>query len=186
MRTFVYRLFAVLILASTLAACRSDLQSLPPLGSAVLDTASYKLGPGDKLSLIVFGVKDLSVEVEVAAEGTIAIPLVDNVQAAGLTVNELAEAVRKKLTPGYVLDPKVTIQIVSYRPFFILGEVKTPGHYPFIPGMTVTNAVVSAGGYTPRAYKDGFTVTRNGSNYKADPSSKLLPDDVVNVEERYF
>ncbi len=186
MRIFAFRMFMVLFLVSGLTACGSGVSSLPQLPTAVLDNSSYKLGPGDKLSLIVFGVKDLSGEVQVAAEGTVAVPLVDNVKAAGLTVDELAEAIRQKLMNGFVRDPKVTLQLVSYRPFFILGEVRSPGQYAFIPGMTVTNAVVLAGGYTPRAYKDGFSVTRGGTNYRADETSKILPDDVINVSERYF
>jgi protein involved in polysaccharide export with SLBB domain len=186
MCAFIYRLVVVLALVSVLPACGSGSGNLPPLGTAVLDDASYKLGPGDKLSLIVFGVKDLSLEVEVAAEGTIALPLVDNVKAAGLTVGELTQSVRQTLMAGYVRDPKVTLQIVKYRPFFILGEVKTPGGYPFVPGITVTKGVVLAGGYTPRAYKDEFIVTREGAKFRANQDSKLLPDDVVNVDERYF
>jgi protein involved in polysaccharide export with SLBB domain len=186
MRSFACRLLAAFVLLSTVSACRSDVTSLPPLGAAILDDSSYKLGPGDKLSLTVYGVKDLSGDVQVAAEGTVALPLVANVKAAGLTIAELTEAVRQKLMAGYVRDPKVTLQIISYRPFFILGEVKTPGQYPYIPGMTVTNAVVLAGGYTPRAFKDGFRVTRGGNSFRADEASKLLPDDVVNVAERYF
>lgn len=186
MRGVGFRIFLMLALAVATAACHSDTAGLPPLGTAVLDDASYKLGPGDRLSLIVFGVKDLSGEVDVAAEGTIALPLVDNVKAAGLTVNELTEAVRRKLMDGYVRDPKVTLQIVKYRPFFILGEVKTPGGYPYLPGMTVTKAVVLAGGYTPRAYHEVVVVTRGGAKFQADEGSKLLPDDVVTVAERYL
>jgi len=186
MSAYVYRFFAAFVLVAALAGCQSNLKNLPPVEPTALDDASYRLRPGDKLSLVVFGVKDLSGELQIAAEGTIALPLVDNVKAAGLTVTELTDAVREKLMAGYLRDPKVTIQIVNYRPFYILGEVKTPGGYPFVPGMTVTNAVALAGGYTPRAYKDLYQVTRGGASFRADDTTKLLPDDVVSVSERYF
>jgi protein involved in polysaccharide export with SLBB domain len=186
MSAYVYRFFAASVLVAVLAGCQSDLKNLPPVEPTALDDASYRLRPGDKLSLVVFGVKDLSGEIQIAAEGTIALPLVDNVKAAGLTVAELTDAVREKLMAGYLRDPKVTIQIVNYRPCYILGEVRTPGGYPFVPGMTVTNAVALAGGYTPRAYKDLYRVTRGGASFRADDTTKLLPDDVVSVSERYF
>jgi protein involved in polysaccharide export with SLBB domain len=186
MSAYVYRLFAAFVLVTALAGCQSDLKNLPPVEPTALDDASYRLRPGDKLSLVVFGVKDLSGEIQIAAEGTIALPLVDNVKVAGLTIAELTDAVREKLMAGYLRDPKVTIQIVNYRPFYILGEVRTPGGYPFVPGMTVTNAIALAGGYTPRAYKDLYRVTRGGASFRADDNTKLLPDDVISVSERYF
>jgi polysaccharide export outer membrane protein len=187
MHPLAYRFIAALGIVATLTGCQSDLTAMPPLGSAVLDDASYKIGPGDKLSLVVFGAKDLSADqLTVAAEGTIAVPLVGDVKASGLTIGELTGAVRQRLMSGYVKDPKVTLQILSYRPFFILGEVKTPGEYPFVPGMTVTNAAALAGGFTPRAYQQAVSVTRGGSSFRATVTSKLLPDDVVKINERYF
>lgn len=180
------RLGLACLLLVTLTACGHGMANLPPLAAAEIDNASYKLGPGDKLSLIVFGVKDLSGEVEVGAEGTIALPLIDNVKAVGLTVPQLKEAVESTLKAGYVRDPKVTLQITKYRPIFVSGEVKTPGGYPFVPGMTVDKAVIFAGGFSPRAYRDGFVVTRSGLQYQATETSKLLPDDIVEIAERYF
>jgi polysaccharide export outer membrane protein len=186
MSACLYRFFAAFVLAASLVGCQSERKTLPPLEPAALDNSSYRLRPGDKLSLVVFGVKDLSGDIQIAAEGTIALPLVDNVKAAGLTVAELTDAVKDKLMAGYLRDPKVTIQITNYRPFYILGEVRTPGGYPFVPGMTITNAVALAGGYTPRAYKDIYRVTRDGASFRGDDASRLLPDDIVSVSERYF
>jgi len=177
------------LLCIALASCQSlaGLDSLPPLESVSTGDAGYRLGPGDHVALIVFGVSELSApDLNVAADGTIALSLVGTVKAAGLTLNELSEAVRDRLKNGYIHDPKVSMQIVSYRPFYVLGEVKTPGEYPYIPGMTVTKAVARAGGFTFRAYENAFSVTRNGIQYRSTPTSILSPDDVLIVAARIF
>jgi polysaccharide export outer membrane protein len=176
-------------LAVALAGCQTgpSLDSLPPLEASTVADDGYRLGHGDHLALIVYGAQDLSAnDLNVAADGTIALPLVGTVKVIGLTLEDLTEVVREKLMTGYLHDPKVSLQILVYRPFYILGEVKTPGEYPYVPGMTVTTAVARAGGFTFRAYEDGFSVIRNGTKYHAIDSSKLLPDDVVNVPARIF
>lgn len=177
------------LLCTAIAGCQSmgSLDRLPALESAAADDAAYRLGPGDHVALIVFGVSELSAnDLNVAADGSIALALVGTVKATGLTLNELTEAVSDRLKNGYIHDPKVSMQIVSYRPFYILGEVKAPGEYPYIPGMTVTKAVARAGGFTFRAYEDEFSVTRNGIKYRSTDTSGLLPDDVLTVVGRIF
>lgn len=187
MRSSPRHLLAGLILAMALAGCQSgpSLDSMPPLETSATDDAAYRLGRGDRLAVIVFGAPDLSAnELIVAADGTIALPLVGTVKATGLTLDQLSDAVKTALLAGYVHDPKVSMQILAYRPFYILGEVKTPGEYPYVPGMTVTTAAARAGGYTFRAYEGGCSVTRNGIKYRATDTSRILPDDVVNIPGR--
>ena len=189
MRRSLSRIVVGFLFAAALAGCQSEagLDGLPPLQTSDLDATAYRVGAGDHLALIVYGAQDLSgTDLSIAADGTIALPLVGTVKASGLTVGQLTSAIKEKLMAGYLHDPKVSMQIVTYRPLYILGEVKTPGEYPYVPGMTVTTAVARAGGFTFRAYQDAFSVTRDGTKYRAIDTSKLLPDDVVNVPARIF
>jgi len=189
MRSFLSLFIVAPLVCVAVAGCQSvaGLDSAQPLESSAADGAAYRLGPGDHLALIVFGAPELSAtDINVAADGTIALSLAGTLKATGLTLNELTDAVRDRLKEGFVHDPRVSMQILSYRPFYVLGEVKTPGEYPYIPGMTVTTAVARAGGFTFRAYEDEFGVTRNGVKYRATETSKLQPDDVVVVPARIF
>lgn len=149
----------------------------------------YTLGSGDKLRLIVFGEPDLSGEFDVSGSGTVALPLIGQVRAEGLTLSQLQEAIEVKLRDGYLTNPKVSVQVLNYRPFYIFGEVGQPGQYPYTSGMTVLNAVAVAGGYTYRASQDRVYITRgegNETQYPASQSVKVLPGDVVRVPERFF
>jgi len=150
----------------------------------------YVLGPGDKLKVTVFGSDDLSGETEIDPSGQITLPLIQQVPAAGKTVPQLEDEIRHKLSPDFVKNPRLSIEVENYRPFYIIGEVKTPGSYPFVAGMTVVNAIALAGGYTYRANKDEVQITR-----ASDPSRKpalaqrtdiVMPGDVVEVKERLF
>ena len=123
-------------------------------------------------------------------EGKIAVPLIGNVKARGKTTNQLQAAIRSRLGAEYVKDPQVTVDIMQNRPFFILGEVRAPGQFPYVSGMTVETAVAIAGGYTERASEKTFRITRhvNGSVEEiAAPSDFLLkPSDTAYVFERFF
>jgi polysaccharide export outer membrane protein len=150
----------------------------------------YRLGSGDRVRVTVFGHEDLSGELEVDGAGQLSLPLVQQVRAAGLTVNELEEAIRDALKPDYLKNPRVSVEVLNYRPFYILGEVKNPGSYPYVNGMTVINAVALAGGYTYRARQNKVTITRatdaERTDESADHDTVVLPGDVIMVPERYF
>ena len=150
----------------------------------------YRLGSGDIVRVTVFGHEDLSGEFEVGASGGIPIPLVGEVAAAGLTVQELQGAITQALQPDYLKNPRVGVDVLNYRPFYIIGEVKTPGSYPYVSGMRVVNAVALAGGFTYRADEDDILITRaddpSGAKTPADPNSVVLPGDVIEVPERFF
>lgn len=160
--------------------------SVPPGGS----NFEYTLGAGDKLRVTVFGEPDLSGEFEVDSTGRLSMPLVGEVQATNKSIREVGKAIEAMLSQGYLKDPKVSIDVMNYRPFFILGEVMKPGSYPYVNGMTVVNAVALAGGYTYRAQKGEITIVRAGDNNKTEQRieeiGEVLPGDVVRVPERFF
>jgi polysaccharide export outer membrane protein len=150
----------------------------------------YLLDTGDRLRIFVYGQPNLSRLYVVDHEGKIAVPLIGNVKARGKTTNQLQAAIRSRLGAEYVKDPQVTVDILQNRPFFILGEVRAAGQFPYVSGMTVETAVAIAGGYTERASEKTFRITRhvNGSVEEIEaPSDFLLkPGDTVYVFERFF
>ncbi len=160
-------------------------------GQAALPVSAdidYKLGSGDRLRVIVFGEEDLSGEFDVSGSGNVALP-VGQVRAEGLTLSQFEDAVGAKLRDGYLTSPRVSVEVMNYRPFYIFGEVGNPGQYPYTSGMTVLNAVAVAGGYTYRANQDRVYITRgegNEADYPASQAVKVLPGDVVRVPERFF
>jgi polysaccharide biosynthesis/export protein len=172
-----------------LAGCASSSNRLPALpntqGSAV-----YLLGAGDTLRITVFGEADLSGTFKISDNGALVMPLVGQVAAQGLSVAELQKRLVAQLNVKAVKSPDVTIQVEEYRPFFILGEVKNPGSYPYVPEMTVLTAVAIAGGFTFRAAENEVSVTRkhNGApvEARATRDARVLPGDVVYVFERHF
>ena len=155
--------------------------------SAASDNA-YRLGAGDRLRVIVFGEEDLSGEFEVDDTGAVSLPLVGQVRAEGETLRTFEEGVREQLREGYLKDPRVSIQVINYRPFYIIGEVNEPGEYPFVSGMNVLNAVALAGGYTPRAATSKVLITRDGkeARYPVSAGTRLEPGDMLKVPERFF
>src|SRR5262249_50418652 len=126
----------------------------------------------------------------VDAEGQIALPLVGVVSARGLTTSALAATIKAKLSSGYIRDPSVAVEIETYRPFFVLGEVTFPGQYPFVPGMTVENAIAIAGGFTPRGFRETVTVTRKINlapvRLTLPLRQTVRPGDTITVSERWF
>ncbi len=151
---------------------------------------SYTLDAGDKLRVVVFGQQGISGTYMVDAGGNITLPLAGTVPARHFTTRQVAKEVADKLKQGYVRDPHVTVTIEAYRPFFILGEVTTPGQYPYVPNMTVENAVAVAGGFAPRAQKQKVELTRvaNGQRITSDVplNTPMRPGDTVVIKERWF
>lgn len=172
--------------ASTVAAPTAATSDVLAKPDPALD---YRLGSGDKLRLIVFGEEDLSGEFDVTGAGKVSLPLIGQVQAAGMTLDEFEGEVRGKLEQGYLTNPKVSVEVLNYRPFYIIGEVDKPGQYPYTNGMNVINAVAVAGGFTYRAKQDEVYITRDGDKekaYAADQAVKVLPGDIVRIPERFF
>lgn len=157
---------------------------------AVALATEYRLGPGDRIKLTVFGHEDLSGEFEVDAAGNLSLPLIQLVPASGSTLPELERAITEKLKPDYLKNPRISAEILNYRPFFILGEVEQPGSYPYVAGTTLIRAVAMAGGYTYRAKKSKVVIRRGEENgtqqITASPDTVILPGDVIEVPERFF
>jgi polysaccharide export outer membrane protein len=152
--------------------------------------AAYRLDAGDKLRVVVYGQEGLTNTYAIDAGGAITMPLIGSVPARGRTPAELASAIAARLRSGYIRDPSVAVEIESYRPFFILGEVAAPGQYPYVPNMSVESAVAIAGGFSPRARRDRVTLTHTdasgSSRYVVPLGTPLSPGDTVFVGERWF
>jgi polysaccharide export outer membrane protein len=152
--------------------------------------AAYQLDAGDKLRVMVFGQEGLTNTYAIDAGGSITMPLIGSVPARGRTPAGLAAEITAKLRDGYIRDPSVAVEIESYRPFFILGEVQAPGQYPYVPNMSVESAVAIAGGFSPRAKRDAVTLTHTdprGSIRAMVPlDTPLGPGDTILVGERWF
>ena len=125
-----------------------------PLPVPVAYDGAYRLDAGDKLRIVVYGQEGLTNTYAIDAGGSITMPLIGSVPARGRTPAGLASEITGKLRNGYIRDPSVAVEIDSYRPFFILGEVAAPGQYPYVPNMSVESAVAIAGGFSPRARRD--------------------------------
>src|SRR6476646_5598407 len=158
--------------------------------AATFDDGPYTLDSGDKLRIVVFGQDALSNTYTVDAAGAVTLPLVGAIEARGLTTAQLGGAIAGRLKSGFVRDPSVAVEIETYRPFFALGEVTFPGQYPYVPNMTVENAIAIAGGFTPRAAKDKVTITRKiqgvPARTKLPLRSPIRPGDTVEISERWF
>jgi polysaccharide export outer membrane protein len=150
----------------------------------------YVLGPGDKVRLKVYGDTDVNDEYEVNSAGYVSIPLVGQVKAAGLTTRQLESALMSRMKGKIANDPKVNVEIATYASFYVHGEVKKAGVYPFQPGLTVADAVATAGGLTYRADEDKVLLQRAGSHQAVvvpvNGAVRVYPGDNLRVAERYF
>jgi len=167
-------------------------QSALAQGSTTASPLSdYQLSTGDRVRLIVFNQPELTGEYQIDATSMLSLPLIGRVPAGGLKPVELERQVAAKLNDGYLKDASVSVEVVAFRPFYIIGEVKTPGSYPYVWGMSVLNAVALAGGFTYRAKESSFYLLRTeptGKKIRLDVAQEtaVLPGDVITVRERFF
>lgn len=166
---------------------RAATTAVVPTASAISD---YRLGPGDKFRVSVFGVDSLGGEFEVPGTGRVSLPLIGQAPVAGMTILQLQNYVETALRDGYVKDPHVSVQVLNYRPFYILGEVNKPGEYPYTDRLTVMNAVAEAGGFTYRARTRIFRIRHIDDQREIDKAltadSRVEPGDTIRVLERSF
>lgn len=159
-------------------------------GEPLEDISSYRLGPGDALRVTVFRHEDLSGEFTLDGDGYFAMPLVGEILGGGRNARQLENEIEVAFTSGgYLVDPQVSIEVLNYRPFYIIGEVNNPGSFEYVNGMTVINAVALAGGFTYRADQDDIVISRGGSSgpeIEAAPDTEVLPGDIIEVQERFF
>jgi len=152
--------------------------------------SAYHLDAGDKLRVVIYGQEGLTNTYAIDAGGSITMPLIGRVPARGRTPAGLAGEIAAKLRNGYIREPSVAVEVETYRPFFILGEVAAPGQYPYVPNMTVESAVAIAGGFSPRAQRDTVTVTHTdgsgAARFVVSLGRPIGPGDTVQVGERWF
>lgn len=183
---FAKLLPAALLIA--LAGCANDIT--PPQAGVAATPYVYRLGPDDKLRIAVYGEEPMAGEYLVNPEGTVSFPLVGMIKASGLTLSEFSAALSGALSAKYMKDPKVVVDILEYRPVYVLGEVNKSGQYPYRSGMTVLGAIATAGGFTYRANAK-FVMIRHPeeSGEVRRPLTADLPvspGDTIRIKERYF
>ena len=154
------------------------------------NNASYHLGSGDKLKITVFNQEDMNGEYTVDGAGNVSLPLIGTLAAKDMTLNEFEKKLKEKLVPDYLLNPKIAIEVLNYRPFYILGEVSSPNSYPYVSGMSYLTAVAIAGGFTHRAKESFVYVIHSNSPEQKEVETKLdelvMPGDIIRVDERLF
>jgi polysaccharide export outer membrane protein len=150
----------------------------------------YLLGTGDKVRVIVYGEDDLSGEFQVDENGNISVPMIGQVRAANLTGSALEQAIQARFADGYLNDPRVSVQVTQYRPFYIIGQINKPGEYSYVNEMTAPNAIALAGGYTDHADDAEIYVRRYGETREAelpaDTRTRIYPGDVIRVSKSNF
>jgi protein involved in polysaccharide export with SLBB domain len=175
-----------ILLCIALAGCASGDSTIPVSESA----GEYTLGVGDKLRVNVYGQEELSQEYTVEAGGIISIPLIGSVRTSGYTAREIEKSIADKLHPGYLVNPKVSVEVINFRNVYVLGEVQQPGKYEYAPNMTVLQAVASASGYTYRANENSAEVTRHVkgalSTFTVTDKTMLKPGDTILIKRRWF
>ena len=158
-------------------------------GPAAGQEEEYSLGTGDRLRINVFGQLDLSGEFEVDSSGRITLPLVGDILVVNGSLNDVRQMIVSALKPDYLKNPQVGVEVIGYRPFYIIGEVANPGSYPYVGGMRAINAVAMAGGFTYRAKQKDLLITRargDGKEEHAGQETLISPGDVIEVPERFF
>lgn len=191
LRTILIALLG-LMLASMAASCAQGvIASGPSEGEgATRVIEEYRLGVADKVRVTVFGEAALTGDFLVGGNGKISMPLIGDTQASGLTVGEFQEEVAAALRDGFITEPRVSAEILTYRPFYILGEVNTPGEYPYTNNLTVLNAVATAGGFTYRADNRRVFIKRaSGDSEEEFPlttATRVAPGDTIRIRERLF
>lgn len=151
------------------------------------DDGVYRLGTGDELRVTVFGEDDLTGTYTVDGGGRLALPLIGGVAVGGLTTGAAEARIAARFADGYLRDPRIAVEVLNFRPFYILGEVREPGAYPYAEGLTVMGAVALGGGFTYRADEDDIDVTRDAADpLPTSPEAPVLPGDVIRVHQRFF
>lgn len=150
----------------------------------------YRLGPGDRVRLTVYNEPTISGAFQVSAQGKLALPLIGDIDAIGDTPAQMAALVQDKFAHGLLQNPRVSVEVSDYRPYYILGEVVQAGQFPYVPGLTAMSAVATARGFTPRSQRKFVYIRREGAQeevaYRVTPGLRIYPGDTIRVDERWF
>ena len=183
---------AALVIVTTCLALSPGHAGAEPAaaGSATAAAPDYHLGPTDRVHITVFDEDNLTGEFSVTADGNISMPLIGAVPAVGRTADQVRTDIETRLKDGYIKDPRVSVEVLKYRAFYILGEVNKAGEYPYLPGLTVMGAVATAQGYTYRANTHRIFIKHDGQPgeqaYPVTSDLPVQPGDVIRVAERFF
>lgn len=191
------RLLLALTLAASLLGCTAGPMTssgpaaavdTPAAASSAGLTEDYTLGVADKVRILVFNEPTLSGEFAVGANGNLSVPLIGDVQAATRTTTAVRDEIQRRLADGYLRDPRVSVDVLTFRPYYILGEVNRPGEYPYATGLSILNAIATAQGYTYRADRRRVFVKRLGQSNEMESgvTGQVRPGDTIRVGERYF
>jgi polysaccharide export outer membrane protein len=165
-----------------------EFEPAPPQG--MVNDSAYRLGAGDRISISVFNQEDLSGEYSLDGKGRFSMPLIGTVDAAGRTSSELEELLVDRFKPDYLVNPRVYVQVLNYRPYYLVGEVASTGAFPYVAGMSYLKAIAIAGGFTYRAKQDYVYVVRaddpEQKEIRLDVNEKVQPGDIIRVDERMF
>ena len=185
-----FLLFLALLTCVDAVFSSSALAQTAVVHPSASEPSNYVLGPNDRIRVKVYGESDITGEYEIDNSGQVSVPLAGRLKAAGLTTRQLERSITSALSKGIVRDPRVNVEIAIYRPYYILGEVKKSGEYPYRLGLTVMDAVASAGGFTYRANEGKVYVRRAGGGaeeiYALDSPVRVFPGDNIRIPERYF
>ena len=193
LRTILIALLGLMMASMTASCAQGVMAAGSPAGPDSADTRiieEYRLGVADKVRVNVFGEAALTGEFLVGGNGKISLPLIGETQASGLTIGEFQEEVATALRDGFITEPRVSAEVLNYRPFYILGEVNTPGEYPYTNSLTVLNAVATAGGFTYRADNRRVYIKRASGDAEEEfpltTSTRVAPGDTIRIRERLF
>lgn len=178
-------------LSAFLVAIPAQAQGAPTVAAASANVgSSYRLGVNDRVTISIYGEDDMSREYTVSPEGKISLALIGDVVAKGRTAAELKADIQHRLSDGYLKKPAITVEITGFRNFYILGEVNKPGEFPYVSGLTLTQAVAAASGYTYRAAKRYVYIRHEGEDKETrvqlKPDMLVQPGDTIRLGERYF
>ena len=176
------------ILALTLlaSACTpGGLAERPAVG-----TFAYRIGAGDRLRIATYGEDRLTGEFTVTAQGAIAFPLLGELPAQGRTVPEITAELQRRLASQYMRNPQVAVEMVNFRPVYILGEVTRPGEFAYGQQLSIYALVAKAGGFTYRA-NQGYALIRSENETVERPvrlssATAVQPGDTIRIPERSF
>ena len=183
------RIAGALLAVGLLAGCAGVSGSPACVAAAVDEDAvpGYRLGAQDRIRMTVYRQPELSGEFFLDGEGFVALPLVGEIDAGGMTTRALEDEIERRLeADGFLVTPQVGVQLLTYRPFYVLGEIARPGSYEYRDGMTVINAVALAGGYSYRADTDEVIIERGPCQMPTMADTLVQPGDIIKVPERFF
>lgn len=184
----------LLMILGPIPAVAQTAAAAGPVDTSSVATApvnsSYQLGNGDKVQVTVYGEPDLSGEFAVNGQGSVSLPLIGDVTASGLTLPQFSQSVEDHFKAGYLVNPKVSVEVTSFRPYYIMGEVDKVGEYPYTDGLNVINAIARAEGFTYRAQQKRVYIKHYGQTAEVEVplTDNLLvqPGDTIRIAERHW